>query len=165
MGLQRVRHDWATNTHTHTHTHTVRRQEISSLKFGSTQYYIILYRLYAVQQTSRRYLPSITETLYLLNNSIILSPQTLAATIVFCFYAFDCLSYISGNHAACSFMTGLFHLTPSTSIHVATDGRISFLFKAVCVYTTFYLYIHKPFSLSILPTDTWVVSIFWLLRI
>ena len=22
MGLQRVRHDWATNTHTHTHTHT-----------------------------------------------------------------------------------------------------------------------------------------------
>ena len=58
---------------THTHTHRVRRQQEISLKFWSTQHYIVLYRLYAVQQISRPYLPSITETFYLLNNSVILS--------------------------------------------------------------------------------------------
>ena len=70
---------------------------------------------------------------------------------------------------SCSFCLSLiisWNITLSRSIHVLSNGKISFLWLnsiPLCVYTHIDTDLH--FSLSIHPSvDTWVVSILWLVN-
>ena len=78
-------------------------------------------------------------------------------------------------YCICHFLSGLFHIIPSRSIHVVANGKISFFLITelcsiiyICVYTYIYIDTHTPLtsSLSIcLLMDIYVASISWQLYI